>query len=65
MLQMKWKFFSSNFELENLFQGISGIPRNVEYLYMSNNNMMVITTATMHEFQLSSLKLLDLAGKFI
>ncbi len=44
---------------------MSGIPRNVEYLYMAENNMMVITTAMMHEFQLSSLKLLDLSGTYI
>lgn len=64
-MKIEWKFLHFNPELEKFLQGISGIPRNVEYLYMANNNMMVITTATMHEFQLSSLKLLDLSGEFI
>lgn len=44
-------------------QVVSGIPKNIEYLYAAGNNIMVIPTSVMHEFQSSALKLLDLSGK--
>lgn len=51
--------------LYNDFQFVGGMPRAIEYLYLSNNKIMSLPNDGSTDLHLPALKLLDVSGNTI
>lgn len=48
-----------------ILQFVGGMPRAIEYLYLSHNKIMSLPSDSSTDLHLPALKLLDVSGKVI